>query len=321
MYNPSIINISMPPELEEKHEDIQSNQLIFDELELDNIKLFKDYFKKKGNRSCDFSIGGIYIWKNLFDYSFARYGKELVIKGYLKLHDVHVFYLPVEAVNDGSLPDLIDNYCLTNNIKGIILTPEEENLESSENFEFNDNCYLPEYKEYLYPIEKFCGFPGKKMEKKRNHLHFFEKNYSPYFIEIIDSSIIPDLTDFTLKFDSEHCDSELADYECREVIEVLKNFSSYPFEGIAIRKNGDVIGYSFGERIGDTFIIHAEKGNTNYRGIYQAIASELAKYVASRYPEVRYLNREDDMGDESLRQSKLSYHPSMFIHKKIISVG
>lgn len=179
---------------------------------------------------------------------------------------------------------------------------------------------MTDWMEYVYDADKMAGFAGRKMEKKRNHLNFFVNNYSPFEIESIGPSNISELIAFTLAFDTVHDDSELAQYESRQVIEVLKHYGDYPFEGIAVRKDGRVIGFSFGETIGDTFFAHVEKGDIAYRGIYQILASRMTQCATSRHPEVRYVNREEDMGDESLRRSKESYHPSLLIDKKKIEL-
>ena len=102
---------------------------------------------------------------------------------------------------------------------------------------------------------------------------------------------------------------------------MLRDFGLYPFEGIALRKDGRIIGYTFGELTGDTFHVHAEKGDVSYRGVYQALASRMAKAVKDSHPQVSYLNREDDMGFLSLRRSKLSYRPSLVINKKVIEIN
>ena len=46
-----------------------------------------------------------------------------------------------------------------------------------------------------------------------------------------------------------------------------------------------------GEIVGDTLIIHIEKADIAYEGIYQVLVNEYAKCFVT--PDVRYINREE----------------------------
>ena len=50
-------------------------------------------------------------------------------------------------------------------------------------------------------------------------------------------------------------------------------------------------------------------------GAYAAINQACARYLRDKFPQVRWLNREDDMGVEGLRKAKLSYYPDHLVEK------
>lgn len=286
----------------------------------DDIPFLADCFRAIKSRSNDFSIGGLMMWVDYFDYELALVENSLIIKGRDPETGNLLFYKPCGNLDLARYCEMVKYYCAQTNQKGYIIIPQPRDAAEPASAPNDNYDSLPDWKEYLYDIEKFETFGGRKMEKKRNHLNFFIHNYSPFGIEPICSANIAELITFTLAFSSVHDDSALAQYECSQVVDVLRKFSSYPFEGVAVRKDGNIIGYTFGEVIGDTCFVHAEKGDVAYRGIYQLLASSMAKHIADRYPQVRYLNREEDMGDESLRLNKESYHPALYIDKQKIEV-
>ena len=72
--------------------------------------------------------------------------------------------------------------------------------------------------------------------------------------------------------------------------------------------------WSIGEFLPDekTYLVHFEKGDSNYKGVYQFINNATVKNL----PEsVLFINREQDLGDEGMRQAKLTYRPCGFINK------
>ncbi|MDY2921932.1 MAG: hypothetical protein SOT18_03715, partial [Eubacterium sp.] len=49
-----------------------------------------------------------------------------------------------------------------------------------------------------------------------------------------------------------------------------------------------------------------EKADVNYTGLYNYINQQ---FLLHEYPDAVLVNREDDLGQDNLRQAKLSYKP------------
>ncbi|GEM_PF-70203 len=294
-----------------------NGKLQFSKITRSSIPDLLEFFKTFNSRSCDYSIGGILMWADYFDYEFAFLHSTLFIKGYDKESGLSLYYEPLGKMDKKDALSLIEKDALQIGNTAVLISDIETEFENPGNDIRETYKYFDKWMEYLYDIDKFLHFSGKKMEKKRNHLNYFIKHYPDYQLQPITGDNTTELIDFTKRFEKMHIDSDLFNYESRQTIEVLNKYDDFPFEGLLIRIDGNIVGYTFGEKIGDTFFVHVEKGDIAFQGVYQALASSLAQYVNDKYPEVRYLNREEDMGNEALRKSKESYHPSLLINKRI----
>lgn len=288
----------------------------FTQIDKSDIGLMMRYFERYPSRSCDYSICGTLMWSDMFGYEICESEETLFIRGYDAERDVYTYYTPIGSLDVNEAIGRIADYSESMEEDFEIITYTDIEADRADESGYTER--ERGMKEYLYPIDRFLHFAGKKMEKKRNHLNYFHNHWPQHEVKPITPADIPELLEFTERFMESHPDSDLFNYESSHAMMMLRDYEDYPFEGILIRIDGKIEGYSFGENIGDTFFVHVEKGNIDFRGIYQAVASEMAQYVAASHPATIYLNREDDMGDESLRQSKESYHPTLFVMKKII---
>ena len=83
-----------------------------------------------------------------------------------------------------------------------------------------------------------------------------------------------------------------------------------------ITVDGRIIAYTFGEPfLQNTYLVHVEKAFPEYRGAYQVINQAFVKHILEKYPDTLLVNREDDVGNEGLRQAKMSYRPAFLIEK------
>ena len=81
--------------------------------------------------------------------------------------------------------------------------------------------------------------------------------------------------------------------------------------GGAIRVGGQIVAFSLGELLNnETVLVHFEKADTDFNGIYQVINNEFLK---NEWADTVYVNREEDMGVEGLRKAKLSYCPEFLL--------
>ena len=93
----------------------------------------------------------------------------------------------------------------------------------------------------------------------------------------------------------------------------LDNFKALDLRGGILRIDGEVAAFTLGCRsTDDVFVIQIEKADHNIPGAYQMINQQFAIHNCR---DVKYINREEDLGIEGLRKAKRSYYPELLVKK------
>ena len=173
--------------------------------------------------------------------------------------------------------------------------------------------------DYVYTIDALADLKGKKLQKKRNHFNRFQATRPDYRVEPITCENIARVQHMVNDWYVARRKSDPdGDYllESLAMAKALRCYDDLNMEGLALLDGDEVLAVTMGSRLfRDTFDIHFEKAREDAEGAYPAINCEFARFLRLKYPEVKYLNREDDMGLEGLRKAKLSYYPDHMVEK------
>lgn len=290
--------------------------LTFKKVELQDIPVLRKYFSLFPSGSCDTTVGSIVMWRKYFDYRYAVYDETLAVSS--KYNGDLCFSFPI-GKSPLEMIGLLDEYCKTNgfNFNICTLSAEQKNTLTElypDVITFADRNWF----DYVYDFDALVSLEGKSFSHQRNQIHKFEREYLAYSYEQITDDNIDDVIEFngSFTFHAEKQD-ESADRELEMCLDVLNNYSLYDPVGGLLRVDGKVVGYSIGEIVNDTVYIHIEKADTSYRGVYQMLSNLFLKN--SVHGGVKYVNREEDCGDEGLRKSKLSLNPLFLLEKNYCS--
>ena len=294
-----------------------NQRLHFHRLTFNSLPLVLPYLHTSGSRSCDYTVGGIYMWIDYFKYHYCIYRDTLLIKGVAE-DDVKrtAFSLPLGAMPLSESVELLKNYCDTEGITLEFSAITEERIDDFRALNPTEITELSHWSDYIYRADKLATFAGNKMKKKRNHVNKFLASYPDHHIEPLSGDNLAAVTAFFDRLCSEKTDNGMAGYERNQTRRVLHDFAHYQsvFEGIVLFVGTQVVAFAIGEVTGTTLHVHIEKTDHSFDGANEYIAQAMERHIASLH-DIDMVNREDDAGDPGLQQSKLSYYPDLMLRK------
>lgn len=288
----------------------------FEKLDLSQRPQLEAQLHEAGRQACEFSFANLFLW-----------GRKKVARqdGFLLLQsqfDGKTVYLA--PVGDGDCKAALDAIIHDAAVRGIpcclwALTEADcRAVEALYPGMFSFYCDRDSY-DYIYAIDDLADLAGRKFQKKRNHLNRFEQNHPNAQFLPLDERTRAAALQLTEKWYADHIAADPnRDYhlEKQALRRAFTYYEQLGLEGLVLMEDGQALAFTMGSRLNrDTFDIHFEKALDTSDGAYAAINRGFARYLREKYPEVKWLNREDDLGIEGLRKAKLSYNPDHMVEK------
>lgn len=299
---------------------------------LDSKPVIEKYLSKLDVDISDYTFAANYIWLanssgfyaiiNKCFCLFAMSGGELTMllpplgkKKYVT--DAIIKCFEIMNANNSS-----PYYARIDYVQGSMIEEFVQSADEAESmFEMLEH-YIVEKKlvDYIYEVDALINLRGNSYHTKRTEINKFMKSYPDYVIEPLESDKHKDeimqlfnkwVSDRVKYMPKEEAEVFLEGIhqERYAIKQMLKNFDALSLIGLVIYINGEIKGFTAGEKINkDTATVIIEKTDFEVLGCAQYIFREFSKMLKEHYG-VTYINVGDDMGFENLRKVKMSYRP------------
>lgn len=269
-----------------------------------------------GERGCEYNFSNLYLWGR---QRAAFHKGNLTIFSQFNRKSVYPFPL-----KGSDLKPTLDAIIQDSRKRGIpcrLTSLSDDDCALLEQwypgqFRFHDDR---DSYDYIYDIHDLADLKGRKYQRKRNHINRFHQNFPGCTVEpLTDENTL----DAVLLLQQWYADREQADphadfhMERAAIFKALRNRKELDMEGLLLKHNGKTLAMTMGSKLSEnTFDVQFEKALEEADGAYPTINQEFARYLRKKYPNLLWLDREDDLGLEGLRKAKLSYCPHHMVKK------
>ena len=270
---------------------------------------------KAGHRgSLEYSFTSNFLWREVYKLHVARYGDYVIV---MSDPDDPSFIFPLGA---GPLLPVLQALMAYTKARGIplnfntLLEEDKARLEALFPGQFEVKEIRNAF-DYIYETQRLANLPGKKLSSKRNNINKFMMENRDWSFEAITRDNIDDARAMSLEWCKRAgcTDNPSLFEESCAVEQAFLHFFDLGLEGGLLRIAGKAVAFSMGDALNeDVYLTHIEKAFDEIPGVYQMINQQFVQRFAMDY---KFVNREDDTGDEGLRRAKMSYDPVYLVAK------
>lgn len=286
----------------------------FNDVMVEDGRWARPLLEENGYKSCEFSFVNIYMWKRIYNTQIARFKDFVIARS--EMHKLHYLYPAGHGDVNEAIEAILQDAEQQGKTPSIFSITEEGKKKMEADFPGVFTYDLPRgQSDYIYLTSDLTNLPGKKYQKKRNHCSRFERDNPGWAFHEITDEHMEEVCAFNDKWCSlydNRGDEGIAE-EHRAIELVCRHYEELKLKGGFLTVDGQVVAFSFGSPLGaNMFVTHVEKALYDVTGAYAVINREMARNFCQGY---EYINRENDVDEEGLREAKLSYHPFMLEDK------
>ncbi len=275
----------------------------------------------EGAMGSESNFNNMYLWSRMYGQEIARLGDRLLVR--VRGESGHRYLFPygsgdlvpaVEALAEDAVSrgEKLNFICLSKEQKAQLQALWPDRFEYD--CEWDRNSW-----DYIYDVNKLADLTGKKLHSKRNHIHRFDERFPDWLAEPITAANVEECVEMERVWaaaKSESGTDETLTEETISILEALYLRDELELHGVLIRAEGKVVAFSMGSfTTPECFDVHYEKAFGEIQGAYPVVNREMARMIRAQYPNVKWFNREDDLGLEGLRKAKMSYYPDILLEK------
>jgi hypothetical protein len=322
------------------------------DLTLEDKPLCDQLFNQFPPQISEFTFTNLFIWRQAYQIKISRLQNFLCL---LSEQEGRSFFFP--PIGEGDVIECYQSFLQYLRGKGIppkiVRVPEAVVVQidwktSGMKAEPDRN-----QSDYVYLTQDLTELKGRKYHRKRNHIKQFQEKYPYQYIPLT-----PEWIPQCLQLETEWCDlrqCEASPGLLNESLAIKEAFTHYEELGVnpvrnssgalnpagvipkydpvaeqrdifsngvkggAILINAKVEAFTLGEPLNpETVVIHIEKANPAYEGLYPTIHQA---FLENQWSGTTYVNREQDLGEEGLRKAKESYFPHHMVNKYTVTLG
>lgn len=274
-----------------------------------------------GAMGSESNFNNMYLWNRMYGQEIARLGDRLLVRLNGKNGMRYLFPYGTGALEPAVEALAEDAAACGGKLTFICLSREQKaQLQALWPDRFEYDCQWDRDSwDYVYDVNKLADLTGKKLHSKRNHIHRFDERFPDWMAEPITAENVEECVAMERVWaasKAENGSDETLTEETISILEALYLRDELELHGVLIRAEGKVVAFSLGSFTTlECFDVHYEKAFGEIQGAYPVVNRELARMIRADYPQVKWFNREDDLGLEGLRKAKLSYYPEILLEK------
>ena len=277
-----------------------------------------------GRRNCNYTFANLVGWKFLFGTEVCVLENAVVLRytfegqrAYMVCTAEALSLELIEALFDDSNGDLT------------LMGLEDSQVAQISGFSISVEPVRDQY-DYIYRRTNLATLNGKHLDAKRNHINRFRAEHPDFEYRPLTPESFDECRRLTEIWQEEKNQNqnenqnengnrnETIDAEHRVMETIFSNWDALGMTGGSIIVDGRMVAFTYGAAVtADTFDVCVEKADRHVEGAFAIINQQFAEHLPEQYI---YLNREEDMGIQGLRQAKLSYHPEILLTYNVVHI-